>query len=115
VEGYHNDKIFVPELKNEVNQIVNKFVKEQSANCLKDLREPTYNLITKCIPAQIIITMILRYLLTKELNEKSKREIIKWVAFYDKRVAGGAKPFIHLEALYARLMLILYNDKASRK
>lgn len=99
----------------KVVDIVNKIIKEQSANQLKELREPTYDLITKCIPPSLILNIILRNLLSKDLSEQTKRDIIKWVAFYDKRVAMGAKPFIHLEALYARLMLLIYNHKSSRK
>ncbi len=82
---------------------------------MKEIREPTYDLITKCIPPTLILTIILRNLLSREFSDKTKKDIIKWIAFYDKRVSIGAKPFIHLEALYARLMLLIYTEKASKK
>ena len=60
----------------------------------------------------MILKIILKNLIVeKEFKEDTKREILYWVAFYDKRSNQGSKAFMHLEALYARLMLIIYKDK----
>jgi len=54
-------------------------------------------------------------ILEREFKEETCREIIHWVAFYDKRASAGTKPFMHLEALYARLMLLINTDKFALK
>ena len=70
-------------------------------------------MISTCIPHVIILKNILKNLICeRNYSDKSKFEIVKWVGFYSQRANSGTKVFIHLEALFARLMLIIYTDKS---
>lgn len=100
-------------MQTKVLDISNRIVREQSPSVLKEIREPTYELITKCVLPQIILSLLLNNIVYKRsLNESTKREMINWFSFYDKRIFLGDKPYIHLEALYSRIMLLIYKDKA---
>ena len=60
MEVKSDDKIYQPEYKITINnEIINKMIKVQSATTLRDLRIPTYNLVTCCIPTKIILKEIL--------------------------------------------------------
>ena len=55
--------------------------------------------------------MLKNLIVEKDFKEETKRKIFHWMAFYDRRSIQGSKPYMHLEALYAILMLVIYKDK----
>jgi len=59
----------------------------------------------------VIILGIAKDICAKLLKEEAKRMVIYWASFYDGRVSQGTKALFHLEALIARLMLIIAENK----
>lgn len=109
------NKVYVPEFKDKISDIVTTICKSQSPSALKELRESTFDLLTSCVPPNIIVRLILKKFIEKEFNNETFREIFYWIAFYMRRINNGSKAFIHLEALYARLMYVVYHFNATKK
>lgn len=87
-------------------------MKDQSASKLRALRDPVLKLLVNGVPSDVIILNMVREI-TNQLknNEKIKWEIIHWASFYDTRAQNGSKTIFHLEAMFARFMLILAENK----
>ena len=64
-----------------------------------------YELLTNCIPADIIIQTLTRELM-KSLDDSLKHELSYWAAYYDHRIRVGSKDIFHLEAFVAKFMAI---------
>ena len=88
-------------------------MKEQSPAALKKMREKMVRLIVNGISIDEIILNITKTLITmcKSKSEKVKKEIVHYAAFYDNRAQNGTKGIFHLEALMARIMVILNQNK----
>merc|ERR1712137_1492990 len=63
-------------------------------------------ILSHCIPAEVIITQLTLELLPK-LDSNIKSEIVQWAAFYEHRLATGSKEIYHLEAFVAKFMSVL--------
>lgn len=65
-----------------------------------------YELLTNCIPADVIIKVLVRELLPK-LDDQLKHEVVYWAAYYEHRVQIGSKEIFHLEAFIAKFMSLV--------
>jgi len=88
-----------------IAQLGKEIVEEQSPKRLIAVRSKLYELLTHCIPPEIIIRNLVLILLTK-LDSELKHEVIKWAAFFEHRLQCGSKPIFHLEAFVAKFMSI---------
>ena len=80
-------------------------LQEQSPNRLLQVREMMYNLLTNCIPADVIMQTLLKELY-KAIDDTLKHELTHWAAYYEHRIRLGSKEIFHLEAFVAKFMSI---------
>ncbi len=64
-----------------------------------------YELLTNCIPADIIILSLTREL-CKSLDDTLKHEVIYWASYFEHRMSQGSKEIFHLEAFIAKFMAV---------
>jgi len=88
-------------------------VKEQSPRRLLEVRGRLYELISHCIPPDVIFVGLLKELI-KNCDGNLKTEITQWAAFYEHRLNKGSKAIFHLEAFVAKFMAVhmKYMDEA---
>lgn len=80
-------------------------MQEQTPAKLLQARDMLYELLTNCIPADIIIQNLTRELM-KSLDDTLKNELIHWSAEYEHRIRLGSKDIFHLEAFVAKFMAL---------
>ncbi|XP_049412811.1 replication factor C subunit 3-like isoform X2 [Solanum stenotomum] len=88
-----------------VSEIASDIMKEQSPKRLFEVRGKLYELLTNCIPPEIILKRLLFELL-KKLDSELKHEVSNWAAHYEHRMRLGQKAIFHLEAFVAKFMSI---------
>ncbi|CAN0374228.1 unnamed protein product [Pylaiella littoralis] len=89
--------------ENYITQLAREITLEQTPRRLLEAREKLYELLTNCIPADIILKTLTREL-AKNLDSKLWGELFKWAAFYEHRLHMGSKEILHLEAFVAKFM-----------
>ena len=95
-----------------IKTIAYEIAKSQEVTKLRQLREHLLKLIVNNVPTDIIIYNLVKALCSySDVKEDAKKGIISWAAIYDNRSQNGSKPLFHLEALVARIMLIIKNSK----
>ncbi|ESO93767.1 hypothetical protein LOTGIDRAFT_182182 [Lottia gigantea] len=80
-------------------------VQQQSPKRLLEVRARLYELLTHCIPADVIIKGLLQELLAN-CDGQLKTEVVQAAAYYDHRLQIGQKAIYHLEAFVAKFMAI---------
>ena len=103
-------EIFLPEYISAIKIISEELMKDGSPSKLKDLREPVLKLLVNGVPCDVIILNIVKEICSRVRNDEVKRQIIYWASFYDGRAQMGTKSLFHLEALFARIMLIFSDN-----
>ncbi|KAK4769921.1 hypothetical protein SAY87_030453 [Trapa incisa] len=88
-----------------VSEIVSDIMKEQSPKRLFQVRGKIYELLTNCIPPEIVLKRLL-YELLRKLDDELKHEVCHWAAYYEHRMHLGQKAIFHLEAFIAKFMSI---------
>lgn len=97
------DSIPTTDWEDYVRETALEILKEQTPQKLLAIRNRLYELMTHCIPPDVI----LKYLtieLTKNIDEAMKPTIAKEAAFYEHRLRIGSKAIFHLEAFVAKVM-----------
>lgn len=88
----------------EFTQFIGRLIlDQQTPSQLLSIREKFYELLTHCIPPDVIISNLTSYILEKVDNEL-KHDVISIAANAEHRMAKGTKPIFHLEAYVARIM-----------
>eukprot|EP00834_Sanchytrium_tribonematis_P002392 NODE_73_length_24441_cov_0.672952.p7 type:complete len:343 gc:universal NODE_73_length_24441_cov_0.672952:19126-18098(-) len=100
-----------PDYIKYISKIVQLIMTEQSASQLLKIRAMLYELITKCIPTDIVLLEITEQLCAK-LNDQFRKQIWIEASTFDLRCQKGSKPIMHLEAYVAKCMV---HVKKSRK
>ncbi len=95
----------LPDWENYIIRLSREILMEQSPTKLLQARDMLYELLTNCIPADVIIQTITRELL-KVFDDQLKHELVYWAAYYEHRVRLGSKEIFHLEAFIAKIMAI---------
>eukprot|EP01111_Echinosteliopsis_oligospora_P006328 TRINITY_DN20413_c0_g1_i1.p1 TRINITY_DN20413_c0_g1~~TRINITY_DN20413_c0_g1_i1.p1 ORF type:complete len:358 (-),score=82.01 TRINITY_DN20413_c0_g1_i1:121-1194(-) len=95
----------LPDWENYIILLAKEIFEEQSPKRLHMIRAKLYELLTHCIPAEIIIKKLTSELL-KKLDSELKYEVVHWAAFYEHRLQTGSKHIFHLEAFVAKFMSI---------
>ncbi|RAL51984.1 hypothetical protein DM860_016482 [Cuscuta australis] len=95
-----------------VAEVASDIMKEQSPKRLSSrlfqVRGKLYELISNCIPPDVILKRLLFELL-KKLDSELKHEVCHWAAYYEHRMRLGQKAIFHLEAFVAKFMSIYKN------
>jgi replication factor C subunit 3/5 len=88
---------------------------DQSPTGLIACRSKVYDLVVNCIPADVIVKRLIFFILDRIPAEHDivKHEIINWTSHYEHRMNLGQKEVFHIDALIARLMLLLKQNKAA--
>jgi len=97
--------VALPDWELYITKMAREILAEQSPSKLQQVREMMYELLTNCIPADIIIQSLLQELL-KALDDTLKHEVVFWAAYYEHRLRQGSKDIFHLEAFVAKFMAI---------
>lgn len=97
--------IELPDWEIFIHGIASDIIRDQSPQKLLACREKLYELLSKCVPADIILKTLLKELV-KNLDDELKPEIFRWAAIFEHRIQCGAKDIFHLEAFIAKFMSI---------
>ena len=97
--------IALPDWELYIQKLARDILAEQSPTRLLQAREMLYELLTNCIPADIIMQTLSRELM-RSLDDSVKHEVAHWAAYYEHRLQVGSKEIFHLEAFVAKFMAI---------
>ncbi|KAK0045329.1 replication factor C subunit 3 [Biomphalaria pfeifferi] len=78
---------------------------QQSPKRLLEVRARLYELLTHCIPPDVIMKGLLKELLSV-CDGQLKAEVVQNAAYYEHRLQQGQKSIYHLEAFVAKFMAI---------
>jgi len=94
-----------PDWELYIKAIAQDVCREQSPARLLATRDKLYELLAKCIPADVIIKTLADELM-KNIDDSIKHDVVRWAAFYEHRITQGNKEIFHLEAFVAKFMCI---------
>mmetsp|Transcript_9336 Transcript_9336/g.38287 ORF Transcript_9336/g.38287 Transcript_9336/m.38287 type:complete len:369 (-) Transcript_9336:139-1245(-) len=103
--GVDDQPVDVPDWELYVKAIAKGITDDQSPQRLLQTRDKLFELLAKCVPADLILKTLVAELL-KLLDDDLKPELIHWAAVYEHRIQLGSKEIFHLEAFVARFMAI---------
>jgi replication factor C subunit 3/5 len=95
----------LPDWELFIVRLAREILQEQSPSKLLHVREMLYELLTNCIPADVIMQTLTRELM-KALDDSLKHELAHWAAYYENRIMQGNKEIFHLEAFVAKFMAV---------
>jgi replication factor C subunit 3/5 len=102
----------VPDWRGYCHEIAGDILTEQSPKKLYDLRQKLYELLSHCIPGDVIMREILDELMRTHVPNFLKPRLVEQAAIYDQSMKLGAKPVIHLEAFVAQVMAALKDGNS---
>lgn len=97
--------VALPDWELYICRLAREILQDQSPGKLLQARDMIYELLTNCIPADVIIRTLTREL-CKSLDDGTKHELVHWAAHYEHRAQLGSKDVFHLEAFVAKFMAI---------
>ncbi|GAB1290513.1 Replication factor C subunit 3 [Apodemus speciosus] len=97
----------IPETDWEVylRETANAIVSQQTPQRLLEVRGRLYELLTHCIPPEVIMKGLLSELL-HNCDGQLKGEVAQMAAYYEHRLQLGSKAIYHLEAFVAKFMAL---------
>lgn len=95
----------LPDWELYIARLAREILQEQSPSKLLHAREMMYELLTNCIPPDVIMSTLVRELM-KSLDDTLKHEVAYWAAYYEHRMCQGSKDIFHLEAFVAKFMAV---------
>ncbi|RHY08730.1 hypothetical protein DYB35_005581 [Aphanomyces astaci] len=98
-----SQSIQVPEWEEYICGLAKDVLQEQSPGSLLRARDKFYELLSNCIPPDVILRVLCREL-TARLDDDLKHDLAHHAAFYEHRMQCGQKPIFHLEAFLAKFM-----------
>lgn len=98
-------KVCTPDWESFLQETATKIVDEQSPNRLLEVRGRIYELLTHCIPPDVIFKGLLKELV-RNCDGELKCEVTRLAAFHEYRLGQGSKAIYHIEAFIAAFMAI---------
>jgi replication factor C subunit 3/5 len=95
----------LPDWEIYIIKLARELLQEQSPAKLLIARDMMYELLTNCIPGDVIMQTLCRELM-KVLDDSLKHEISYWAAYYEHRMKMGSKDIFHLEAFVAKFLAV---------
>ncbi|KAI9916442.1 hypothetical protein PsorP6_017858 [Peronosclerospora sorghi] len=80
-------------------------LQEQSPAGLLKAREMIYELMSNCVPSEVILKVLCRELMSR-LDDDLKHELVQWASYYEHRMQRGSKDIFHFEAFLAKFMML---------
>jgi replication factor C subunit 3/5 len=96
----------LPDWELYIAKLARDILEEQSPSQLLKSRDMMYELLTNCIPADVILSTMTRELCKTAADDDLKHEIVYWGAYYEARIKPGTKEIFHLEAFVAKVMAV---------
>ncbi|XP_049599234.1 replication factor C subunit 3 isoform X1 [Syngnathus scovelli] len=100
-----DQEITEPDWEVFLRETANYIVSQQTPQRLLEVRGRLYELLTHCIPADIIMKGLVRELLNN-CDGHLKPEVAHLAAYYEHRLQRGSKAIYHLEAFTAKFMAV---------
>jgi replication factor C subunit 3/5 len=97
----------LPDWELFICKLAKDILQEQSPSKLIAARDMLYELLSNCIPGEVIMRTLTRELM-KSLDDEVKHEVAHWSAYFEHRMRIGSKEIFHLEAFVAKFMSV-YN------
>lgn len=94
-----------PDWQTYCERTADMILTEQSPARLLAVRARLYELLVHAIPASLVFTTLVEYLVTR-VDASLRASIVEKAAFYELRSATGNKPIFHLEAFVAQVMYL---------
>jgi replication factor C subunit 3/5 len=88
-----------------LSAVADDILAEQSPKQLLKVRGKLYELLSSCIPPELIMRSLTQSLLRK-VPPAVRHEALHHASMYEHRMQAGSKPIFHLEAYIARFMSI---------
>lgn len=105
VQGTIADQVQVTDWEVLIEQIATSIISEQSGERIMQVRTHLYELISHCIPADLVMKK-LAFSLIQKIPMALCAEIIEQAAVYEHRLRLGNKAIYHLEAFVAKFMFL---------
>lgn len=100
-----DQEVVEPDWKLYLQETAALMVQQQSPQRLLEVRERLYELLTHCIPPDIIMKGLLEELISN-CDGQLKMEVVQSAAYFEHRLQLGQKPIFHMEAFVAKFMAI---------
>lgn len=100
-----NQPLQVPDWQLYLQNLADEVLAEQSPKKLLFVRGKLYELLSNCIPADLIMRTLTLELL-KKVPPPVRHETAHHAALYETRMQSGSKPIFHIEAFVARFMAV---------
>ena len=88
-----------------IEEIAKIIVEEQSPQRLLLVRNKLYELLSNCVPPDVIFKKLTQSLMV-QVDDSLRNDIAKCAAYHEHRMQIGAKAIIHIEAFVAKFMAI---------
>jgi len=95
----------VPDWERFIQDLARSICEEQSPKRLLLARSKVYELLTNCIPPEVVIRTLVEKL-RSHVDNQIKFEVAQWAAYYEHRMKIGSKAIFHIEAFIAKFMAI---------
>ena len=89
-----------------LRMVVKHILEEQSPQSLLAVRGYYYELLTRLIPASVILKEETKLLVAACSSKSLQMETICWAAKYEQMMRQGGKEIVYLEAFTARFMAL---------
>ena len=109
-------QVFGHDWQEFIGLLADAILKEQTPRKLRELRVKVYELLSHCIPANVIIKTLAKELvnrLPKGVDELLKLQVFHFAAEYEHRLQMGSKAIYHIEAFIAKIMSIYKRFNSS--
>jgi replication factor C subunit 3/5 len=101
-----SDNTFVPVMEWEkfIEHVAGKIVAEQTPQQVLSVRSDLYELISHCIPTEVIMRNLTFELMKKCGDDSLKFQVVQYAALYEHRIQTGSKAIFHIEAFVLKFM-----------
>jgi replication factor C subunit 3/5 len=98
-------KVRTADWESFIDELGRLITERQDPKTLLLARNKMYELLTNCIPPDVLMKTLAKVLL-RRVDEQLKHEVVHWAAHYEHKLKCGSKPIFHLEAFVAKYMAI---------
>eukprot|EP01062_Namystynia_karyoxenos_P015527 TRINITY_DN15628_c0_g1_i1.p1 TRINITY_DN15628_c0_g1~~TRINITY_DN15628_c0_g1_i1.p1 ORF type:complete len:394 (+),score=153.31 TRINITY_DN15628_c0_g1_i1:81-1184(+) len=92
-----------PEWEKFIGEIATEICQEQSPKRVWEVRGKLYELLTNCIPAEVVLQRLALKLLD-HLDSSARVNVVNLAAHFEHNMKMGSRPIVHLEAFVCQFM-----------
>ncbi|CAH0473252.1 unnamed protein product [Peronospora belbahrii] len=100
-----DQQIQLPAWEEYICSLAKVVLQEQSPAGLLKAREMIYELMSNCVPSEVILKVLCCELMSR-LDDDLKHELVQWASYYEHRMQRGSKDIYHFEAFLAKFMAL---------